>query len=206
MLIVVVMALALVPDVTVAQPAPAATPAAASQPAATPATAAPVVQPTPETKAPEKATEAPAAAPKKTAETQAWWQAVLVFVIDLSKALIVPILIVLGIAANKKWKLGLEIETLEWIANKSVGYGEQLAKKALKDGEPMAGPKILDTSLSYGRDLLITKGLAGTWGNKLAGLIEAKLGEQELAKKEATPKTAEGQPKSEAEKPDTNEG
>jgi hypothetical protein len=37
----------------------------------------------------------------------------------------------------------------------------------------------------------------GKWGDKLADLVEAKLGEQEAAKASAAPKAAENQPKAE---------
>jgi len=176
----------------------------ATAPASAPATKAPAKAPT----APVAAPKAPAApdAPKATekpaesdtgGEKQAWWQAVVVFLIEASKALLVPILIVLGVIANKKWKLGLETSTIEWIVSKSVGFGEQKAKGALRDGKPMEGPAILKAALEHGEALLIKKGMIGKWGDKLADLIEAKLGEQEAAKAEAVPKTAENQPKAE---------
>lgn len=144
-------------------------------------------------KAPESASQEASEDGAKQSDqtTQAWWKAVLVFFIELSKALLVPILVVLGWVANKKWKLGLERETIEWVVSKAAGFGEQKAKVALKAGKPMQGPKILEEALKHGESLLITKGLADKWGDKLADLIEAKLGEQELAKKDAPSKTAE---------------
>ncbi len=175
--------------------APAAAPAA---PAAAPAASAPA-ETAPATKAPETPAEGVSEGAAKEGETQAWWKAITVFLIEVSTALALPLLIVLAMVANKKWKLGLERDTIEWVVSKAVGFGEQKAKVALKDGKPMEGPKILEAALGHGTSLLVTKGLAAKWGDKLADLIEAKLGEQEAASAAPKPKTAEGQPAATAE-------
>lgn len=163
-------------DGAVAAPATKVAPAAPAAPG--PAATAPAAPaPAPVAKAPEKPADE-ASQP----ETQAWWKAITVFLIEVSTALALPILIVLALLANQKWKLGLETATIEWAVSKAVGYGEQKAKVALKAGKPMDGPDILKAALEHGTELLVTKGLVSKWGDKLANLVEAKLGEQEAAK------------------------
>ena len=169
------------PKVTVETKAPASQPAAktSEEPAAK------VAEPKEEKPAEEPAKE------EKSIETQKWWQAILVTVIQAVAAVGQPILVVLLGALMRKMKLNVEKEKLEWVVAKTVGYGEQLGKKALKGGKPMAGPDILKSALDKGEEWMKQQGLYKKWGSKLGDLVEAKLGEVEVAKAEAKSKTAE---------------
>lgn len=124
-------------------------------------------------------------------EKQKWWQAVLSALVDVVVGLGTPILILLISRGLKKLGLNAERDTVEWIVTKAVGYGEQRAKIALKDGKPMEGPAILIEALGHGKELLVKKGLLNKWGSSLADLIEAKLGEEEAKSPNKTSKTAE---------------
>jgi hypothetical protein len=130
---------------------------------------------------------------------QAWWQAVLSIVLDVAIAIAVPVLCVLGYIISKKWGVDLERKDIDWVVKSSVGFGEQQAKKALKDGQPLEGNAVLAEALKHGEDLLNKTGLASKWGDKLADLIEAKLGESEVEKDYTEPKTVEAILAAEAE-------
>lgn len=155
---------------------PAAAPAA-SQPAPAP-TAAPVAT------APEKAAEAPAQ------DTQKWWQGLLVTAIEAVAAIVTPILSILLIVLLKKWNLKIEQDRVDWALSKAIGFAEQKAKVALKDGKPMEGPEIAKIAVEHGTKLLEQHKLASKFGDWLADGIEAKLGENVLADGGRNPRTA----------------
>lgn len=125
------------------------------------------------------------------AQQQSWWQALLVLVTEVGAAFAVPILTALLYVLSRRWKLGIEMDTVEWAVSKAAGYGEQKAKQALRDGTPLKGSEIMKLALEQGNTLLVKKGLASKWGGQLADLIEAKLGEEELSRLDKDSKTEE---------------
>jgi hypothetical protein len=163
------------PTTQPATKAPATKVAPATETPATPA-AAPV-----ETKAEPAAkaeTKGEVKAEEKSEDTQAWWQGLLVTVIEGVVAIALPILSILGMALARKWKLKIEQDKLDWVLSKAIGFGEQKAKTALKDGKPMAGPEIAKIAVEQGSKLLEQYQLPKKLGDYLADLIEAKLGER----------------------------
>ena len=165
--------------------APVATEAPATQPAEAPKPAEEVKteEPKEEVKAEEVKEEA-----ATTAETQAWWQGILVLVIQFVAAVATPVLSMLLIMGLRKWNIKLEQDKVEWALGKAVGYGEQAAKKALKDGKPLEGPAVMKIAVEQGDKLLKQYKVDKKVIAYLEDLIEAKLGEKELEKKPQAPK------------------
>lgn len=165
---------ALASDAAPAPPAKVATKAPASAPAA-----APVASETP--KAPkDTAGEKPAgeAAETPAKDTQKWWQGLAVTAIEGVVAIALPILSVLLMSLIRKWNLKIEQDKVDWALTKAVGFAEQKAKVALKDGKPMEGPELAKIAVDYGTKLLEKYKLASKFGGWLADGIEAKLGEK----------------------------
>jgi len=174
---------------------PAASPAAAAQPSSqapeTATTASKADAPTP---APTTGATAPAASQEVSGDTQKWWQGLLVTVIEGVAAIAFPILSLLLMALAHKWKLKIEQEKIDWVLSKAIGFGEQKAKVALKDGKPMSGPEIAKIAVEHGSKLLDQYKLPKKLGDYLADLIEAKLGEKVVSDggaKASVTKTAE---------------
>jgi len=161
------------PDAAKAKP-----PAAATTPTGGPETGSAASQPV---KA--ASPSAPAKAPEKASQsvsgdTQKWWQGALVVVLEGVAAIVFPILSVLGMALIRKWNLKIEQDKLDWVLTKSLGFAEQKAKVALKDGKPMDGPSLAKAAVEHGGKLLDQYKLPKKLGDLLADLIEAKLGEK----------------------------
>lgn len=154
--------------------------------ASAPAVVAVVTPPTatvPTPIAPEETSEAVTL--PSTSSGQAWWQAILVTVIEATAAIMVPILSILIGFLLKKWNLKLEQEKVDWILNKAIGAGEQYAYLKLKKGEPVEGPEIFKVAHAQGTKLLEQYGLAAKLGSFLGDLIEAKLGQDNRAARPA---------------------
>ena len=114
-------------------------------------------------------------------QTQTWWQNLLVTVITAVLTIAVPIISVLLMALVRKYNLKVEQSKIDWVLEKVTGYGEQWVKNKLKDGSPVTGPEILKVSLEYGSKLLQKYNLADRFGDFLAEMIEAKLGQNVVA-------------------------
>jgi len=111
-------------------------------------------------------------------DTQQWWQNLLVQIISFVAAVATPVLSVLAISLLRKWGVKLEREKVEWIASKAIGYGEQKAKNALKDGKPLEGPEIMKMALHQAAQLAEGYKADKKLAAYLENLIEAKLGEK----------------------------
>lgn len=115
-----------------------------------------------------------------TEDTQKWWQGLVVTVIEGVVAIALPILSILLMSLIRKWNLKIEQDKVDWVLKKALGFAEQKAKVALKDGKPMEGPEIAKAAVEHGTALLEKYGLAKKFGEWLADGIEAKLGESVL--------------------------
>jgi hypothetical protein len=114
-------------------------------------------------------------------ETQAWWQGMLLLVIQFFGAVLVPVLVALGMVFVKKYNFQIEQEKLEYAAEKAIGYGEQQMKKLLKDGKEVSGPEILKIAVEHGNKILEQYNLANKFGSWLGEIIEARLGQDVVA-------------------------
>lgn len=186
---------ALASDAAPTPPAKVATKAPTSAPAAAPVAS--EASKVPKDPAGEKPAGEAAEAPKE--DTQKWWQGLLVTVIEAAVAIVTPILSILLMVLIRKWNLKIEQEKVDWVLDKGIGHGEQLAKKALKDGKPIDEPGIKSAAVEKSRELLKKYGLAKKFGDWIADGIEARLGQKVVeaggAKKVVngdTPKPAEG--------------
>ena len=121
----------------------------------------------------------------EVASGQKWWQAILVTIIEAVAAIVVPILSVLFMFLINKWKLKIELEVVEWILKKSIGFAEQKSRNALKAGRPLEGPEIAQVAIVHGTKLLKNYKLAEKFGEWLADGIEAQLGQSKLENVEA---------------------
>lgn len=120
-------------------------------------------------------------------ETQSWWQHIVITIITTTGAIAVPVLSTLMIILLRRWNIKVEYEKAEWVATQAKNYAEQLARNALKEGKQVEGSSTARLALDYSRQLARDK-LAPWSAAQLAGLIEAKLGEDNKAK----PKPGEG--------------
>lgn len=113
------------------------------------------------------------------AEQQQVWQVVLQHLLEIIVAIAVPVLVSLIHTLLKKYGVKVQMETLDSVLSKAIGFAEQKAKKALKAGEDQTGnAQKLDWALSKGMELAEANKLDKWVVDKLEDLIEAKLGEQ----------------------------
>ena len=118
----------------------------------------------------------------------------IVIVIEATVAIFGPILSLLLMLLMRKFKINVEHETVDKILSKVIGFGEQKAKQALKDGKPLSGPEVAQLALQQAEYLAVKSKLPKWATEKLSELIESKLGESKLntgsvtAPKEAAPK------------------
>jgi hypothetical protein len=154
-----------------------------------PSTKAPAtkVAPKPDAAAPVAAPEEKPTADKPTEkkseetkeDTQKWWQGLLVTIIEAFVAIVAPILSILLMVLIRKWNLKIEQQKVDWVLDKSLGFGEQKLKKLLKDDNPPEDPdSIKQAALEHGTKLLEKYGLARKLGGWMADGIEARLGQK----------------------------
>jgi len=110
--------------------------------------------------------------------TQSWLQGMFVIIIEAVVAIVTPIISILLMFLIRKWNLKIEQDKVDWALDKGIGYAEQLVKKALKDGEPMAESGIKEAAVEKSREVLQQYGLADKFGSWLADGIEARLGQR----------------------------
>ena len=129
---------------------------------------------------------AQAAAPAALQVQQEWWQNLIVHLVGAVITIFVPVLSYLAYTLAKRWGVNIELDTVDKILAKAVGFAEQKAKKALNDGAGKTGAaEKLDWALSMATDMSKKYGLSKKATDKLNDLIEAKLGE-EVVKKNGT--------------------
>lgn len=132
---------------------------------ATPVTVAPKVDPIPA----EKIATA-------TVETQAWWQYLVMTIIQIVGAIAVPVLSTLLIVLLRRWNIKVEYEKAAWVAGKAKDFAEQKARVALKDGKTLDAPEVAKIALEQAR--LLGQGKLAPWATRmLQDLIEAKVGQ-----------------------------
>lgn len=115
--------------------------------------------------------------------TQTWWEGLLLFAWMLSKAVIFPLLVALGLALIQRW---LKIKVTEEqrikmnvIISEAVDFADQKLKKKLADGEEPKdkNAKRMQWALQF-LELALGTEYAEMGVDYLEGLIEAKLGEE----------------------------
>lgn len=107
--------------------------------------------------------------------TQSVWQNILMTIITSILTVVVPVLSYLIMLLLKKIGLKVEQEKIDWILDKSTGFGDQYAKNMLKDGKPVSGPEIARVAANYGNKL--AKIYAPKLTTYIEELIEARLGQ-----------------------------
>jgi len=143
---------------------------------AVPAKATKVAETPKEEPKPEETKKEDPKAKETDAGTQAWWQNLLVTVIQIVGAIATPVLSLLLISLLRRWNIKVEQQKAEWVLGKAVGFGEQKLKTLLKDGKEVVGNEIAKEALGLAERL--GKGKLAPWAKKeLMDLIEAKLGE-----------------------------
>lgn len=111
--------------------------------------------------------------------TQVWWMLLLDHLLEAVVIIAVPVVSTLVVTLLNRWGLKVELEKIDAIVTKAVGFAEQKAKKALRDGLPRtASADKLDVALNFARDLSAKYKLSQKAIDKLSDLIEAKLGEE----------------------------
>ena len=116
--------------------------------------------------------------PTPTPDMQAWWMNLILMIISFIASIAVPVISYLIIVLLRRWNVKIEQDKIDWILQKTVGYAEQKAKVALKDGKPMSGPEVLKVALDQGNKFLTKYALDKKFSSWLTDLIEAKLGEK----------------------------
>lgn len=112
------------------------------------------------------------------ADQQTLWQSALSDFIQAVVAVATPVLVTLAATLLHRWKISIERKTIDDIAHQAVGWAEQKALKALKEGAPKTpGAEKLDMALTFAAQMAEK---AGVGKSKLVGtledLIESKLG------------------------------
>lgn len=127
---------------------------------------------------------------------QAWWQTLISHLLQIVTTIFVPVLSVLAVVLAKRWGVSIELDTVDKILDKAVGFAEQKALNALKEGKPKSSSaEKLDWALTMARDMAKRYKLSVKATSKLQDLIEAKLGQKKLeAATPAEPATASDKP------------
>ena len=113
------------------------------------------------------------------AEQQAVWQVILIHLMEIIVALGVPVGLLLLRTYLKKKGIEADMSTLNDLLGKAIGFAEQKAKNALKDGkEQTPNAQKLDWAVTKGRELAEANKLDQWVIDKLEDLIESKIGEQ----------------------------
>jgi len=115
----------------------------------------------------------------RAAGEQAWWQALLVHVVEVAVAILTPVLGLLAVAIARRFKIKLEQEEVDRLAVKAMAYAEQKAKHALKaEAKKTSGAEKMDMALGFARSVARNHGLSEKATSKMRDVIEAKLGER----------------------------
>lgn len=114
-------------------------------------------------------------------EKQSWWEHLLSVLVEGIATIIVSVLSVLLMSLINKFRLKIEQQKVDWILEKSIGYGEQKLKIILKEGKGVKDPEsIKQQAIIHGENLLKKYGLFKKFGDWLAEGVEAKLGQKVL--------------------------
>lgn len=114
-------------------------------------------------------------------DKQQWWGVLLAFLIKAFVAIAVPVLTATIVALANRWKLKLEHDKVQTIAAAAVGFAEQKALNALKDGKDKTpGAEKLKLALDFANGLAEQYKLKQKAADKLSDLIEAALGKHNM--------------------------
>lgn len=118
-------------------------------------------------------------AAETAAVVQTWWQALLVNVVEVATAILIPVLGTLAVVVARRFGFKIEQDQAEKIAAQAVGYAEQKAKSALKDGNAKStGAERMDMAVRFARQTAARYKLSSRATDKLSDLIEAELGKK----------------------------
>lgn len=115
---------------------------------------------------------------QQAAETQQdWWQSLLVLALQTAAAILTPVIGVLITLLLRRWGIQVQQKQVDAIVTQAVGFAEQKAKVALKDGAPKTpGAQKLQVALDIAQALMTQFKVKEMAKDKLVALIEAKLG------------------------------
>lgn len=118
------------------------------------------------------------------AATQAWWQTILVSVLEVVGVTLVPALVAYLVAVLRKHKIKVEYDMAWDLVSRAVARAEQWWKTALKDGaDPKdKAAKTLQMATDYLEKLLEQYKLPKMARDALIDLIETRVGEINTAK------------------------
>lgn len=134
----------------------------------------------------------------KAAPQQAWWQALLVFVIEFALAVGVPVIVILITLLLRRWGINVEQDQVKNIAEQAADFAEKKAKAALKaDGKKTPGAEKMLLALNFAKDLADQYKLSEKATKKMQGMIEAAVERKDKKEAEA-PKPAQPEAKPQA--------
>jgi hypothetical protein len=125
--------------------------------------------------------------------TQAWWEILLSYLVEIVASLMLVVIPVLVRAALAKWGEKLSVDKqvavqrlVDGVLGSAVAFAEEQAKKALHDGgERTPGAQKMDQALAYAKRQLESSGVGVIAEEDLVAWMEARLHLQRAAMADA---------------------